>query len=76
MGRAAKELVGLAERLDVDLVAVGSRGGDRIKRVLMGSVSGAVIHHAHCPVLIVFRKPVVSSWSSERPRSGTAYPLT
>ena len=59
LGRAAKEIVGLAEKLDVDLVAVGSRGGGRIKRLLMGSVSVAVLHHAHCLVLVVRRKPVV-----------------
>ena len=52
-GDAAKEVVNLAEEIAVGLVAVGSRGRGRIKRLLMGSVSDAVVRHAHCPVMVV-----------------------
>jgi len=31
---------------------VGSRGLGGMKRALMGSVSDAVVRHAHCPVLV------------------------
>jgi nucleotide-binding universal stress UspA family protein len=34
------------------LIVMGSRGLTRIKRVVMGSVSGSVVRHAHCPVLV------------------------
>ncbi|MHB8352440.1 MAG: universal stress protein [Thermoplasmata archaeon] len=36
-----------------DLVVMGSRGLGIGARVLMGSVSDAVVHHSSCPVLVV-----------------------
>lgn len=38
---------------DADLVVVGSRGTNPVRRLLVGSVSNEVLHHAHCPVVIV-----------------------
>jgi nucleotide-binding universal stress UspA family protein len=35
------------------LIVMGSRGLGGIRRALMGSVSDAVVRHAHCPVLVV-----------------------
>ena len=52
-GTAAAEITELAEKLGAGLVVVGSRGLGGIKRALMGSVSGSVVRHAHCPVLVV-----------------------
>ena len=59
MGDAAQEIVNLAEDLKVGLIAVGSRGRSRTKRALMGSVSDSVVRHAHCPVLVARRKPLI-----------------
>jgi nucleotide-binding universal stress UspA family protein len=56
MGKAAVEIVDLAEELGAGLVVVGSRGLGGIRRALMGSVSDSVVRHAHCPVLIVRRE--------------------
>ena len=53
VGDAAKEIVELAEELEVGLVVLGSRGLGGIRRALMGSVSTSVLRHAHCSVLIV-----------------------
>jgi nucleotide-binding universal stress UspA family protein len=53
MGKAAAEIVELAEELGVGLVVVGSRGLGGVRRALMGSVSDSVVRHAHCPVLAV-----------------------
>jgi nucleotide-binding universal stress UspA family protein len=52
-GRAAEEIVELAEEIGVGLIVLGSRGHGRLRRALMGSISDAVVRHAHCPVTIV-----------------------
>jgi nucleotide-binding universal stress UspA family protein len=53
MGEAAKEIVALAEEMGAGLVVMGSHGLGGIRRALIGSVSAAVVTHAHCPVLVV-----------------------
>jgi nucleotide-binding universal stress UspA family protein len=58
-GGAAEEIVALAEEIGAGLIAMGSRGRGRIRRLLMGSVSDAVVRHAHYPVIVVRWKPVV-----------------
>jgi nucleotide-binding universal stress UspA family protein len=52
-GPAAEEIVEVAEELGAGLIVMGSRGHGRLRRALMGSVSDAVVRHAHCPVTIV-----------------------
>lgn len=53
IGRPDAEVVRLAEEVGAGLVVVGSRGLGPIRRALVGSVSGSVVRHAHCPVLVV-----------------------
>jgi nucleotide-binding universal stress UspA family protein len=54
VGNPAERIVALAEELGAGLVVVGSRGLGPLKWALMGSsVSGSVVRHAHCPVLVV-----------------------
>ena len=55
MGEPAREIVHLAEDLGAGLIVVGSRGRGGMRRALMGSVSDAVVRHAHCPVMVVRR---------------------
>jgi nucleotide-binding universal stress UspA family protein len=50
-GDAAEELV-TASR-DADMLVVGSRGSGGFARLLMGSVSSQVTHHATCPVVVI-----------------------
>jgi nucleotide-binding universal stress UspA family protein len=52
IGEVAKEVVGMAEELEVDLIVVGTRGRGVIGRALMGSVSDSVVRHARCPVVV------------------------
>lgn len=50
-GQPAEALLGAAE--DAELIVVGSRGLGGFKRLMLGSVSDQVVHHAMCPVLVV-----------------------
>ncbi|XP_068651482.1 universal stress protein A-like protein [Aristolochia californica] len=43
----------VADKIQPDVVVVGSRGLGKIKRAFLGSVSDYCAHHVHCPVLIV-----------------------
>ena len=52
-GRADEEIVVLAEEIGAGLIVMGSRGRGRLRRALLGSVTDAVVRHAHCPVTIV-----------------------
>jgi nucleotide-binding universal stress UspA family protein len=52
-GRADAEIVHLAEEVEAGMILVGSRGRGPLRRLVMGSVSNSVVHHAHCPVLVV-----------------------
>jgi len=53
LGQPDAAIVWLAEELGAGLVVVGSRGLGGIRRMLIGSVSGSVVRHAHCPVMVV-----------------------
>jgi nucleotide-binding universal stress UspA family protein len=50
-GIAAEELVNASR--DAGMLVVGSRGHGGFGRLMMGSVSTQVAHHAVCPVVIV-----------------------
>ena len=54
-GPPREAIVGEAERWGADLIVMGSRGLGAFNRLLLGSVSSAVVHHAKCSVEIVRR---------------------
>jgi nucleotide-binding universal stress UspA family protein len=53
VGDAGEHIVRAGNDPGTDLVVVGARGLGAFKRLLLGSVSEYVLHHAECPVLIV-----------------------
>ena len=50
-GQPAEALIEAGK--DADLLVVGSRGLGGFRRLLIGSVSSQVSHHAPCPVVVV-----------------------
>ncbi len=50
-GDPAEELVRASR--DTGLLVVGARGGGGFGKLLLGSVSSKVVHHAVCPVVVV-----------------------
>lgn len=52
-GPTVKTILAEAEKLDVDLILLGSHGRSALYRSFLGSVSEGVLHKARCPVMIV-----------------------
>lgn len=52
-GEPAETIVGAAENLGADLVVVGRRSRGSLRRLVLGSVSDAVVRGAPCDVLVV-----------------------
>ncbi|HEY0459637.1 MAG TPA: universal stress protein [Pyrinomonadaceae bacterium] len=55
-GSPESRIVEKAEEIEADLIIVGSHGYNRWERLLLGSISDSVIHHAPCSVLVVRTK--------------------
>jgi nucleotide-binding universal stress UspA family protein len=56
VGDPADLILSAAEAQGSDMIVMGGRGLNAVKRFLMGSVSTKVAHHAHCAVLIAHQK--------------------
>ena len=53
VGDPPDAIVEAAEKVGANLIVVGTRGRSLSKRVLLGSVSTGIVHHAPCDVLVV-----------------------
>lgn len=52
-GSPDSRIVETAEEMNADMIVVGSHGYSRWERLLLGSTSDSVVHHAPCSVLVV-----------------------
>ena len=52
-GRTSNEVIKLTKEIDAGLLIVGSRGLGTVQRILMGSQSEEIVHHAQVPVLVL-----------------------
>jgi nucleotide-binding universal stress UspA family protein len=52
-GKAAELILEQAENLDADMIVMGSHGHGMLRKLLVGSVTEAVLRNALCNVLIV-----------------------
>ncbi|HWR25978.1 MAG TPA: universal stress protein [Methanosarcina sp.] len=52
-GNPAEKILNFAEKQDIDMIVVGSRGKTDVERFLLGSVSERVVRNAKVPVLVV-----------------------
>jgi nucleotide-binding universal stress UspA family protein len=73
-GSPVDQILYASEELEAGLVVVGRRGLGGVKRLLMGSVSEGVVHHARCPVLVLRNgeevwPPPTSSWRTTPPKT-------
>jgi nucleotide-binding universal stress UspA family protein len=62
----AEAIIDAADEHDAMLVVMGTRGNTGIRSLLLGSVSHAVAHHAHRPLLIVPSQPLAEARSGSR----------
>lgn len=46
-------IIDFAEKENIDLIVVGTKGRSGLKRLLLGSVASGIVNYAHCPVMIV-----------------------
>jgi nucleotide-binding universal stress UspA family protein len=53
ISRVGSSIVDYAERENVDLIVIGTRGRTGFKKMLLGSVASDVVTYAHCPVIVV-----------------------
>lgn len=56
-GHAKSEILSYAHNWPADMIVVGSHGKGAMQRMLLGSVSSAVVEHARCSVMVVHLKP-------------------
>jgi nucleotide-binding universal stress UspA family protein len=52
-GKAWRVICDVADEIDAEPIVVGARGLSRVQSALLGSVSAAIVQHAHQPVLVI-----------------------
>ena len=52
-GDAAAKIIDVSNKMDVDLIVLGSKGKSEISNYPIGSVANKVVQYAHKPVMVV-----------------------
>ena len=52
-GDPASRIIDISNKLNVDLIVLGSRGTSELGQFLLGSVANKVVQYAHKPVMVV-----------------------
>lgn len=52
-GSPGKTMCDFAHTWEADTIVIGHRGHSGVSKLILGSVSNYVLHHAHCSILIV-----------------------
>ncbi len=52
-GSPARHIVDVAAEVKADMIVISSHGRTGWRHLLLGSVTEAVVRHAHCPVLVI-----------------------
>jgi nucleotide-binding universal stress UspA family protein len=73
VGAAADELIAAAQESGADLIVAGAANRSAVGRLFLGSISGRILSHAPCSVLIA-RSPVVTV-KEEQPAAHRAKPI-
>jgi nucleotide-binding universal stress UspA family protein len=71
-GPAVEEICAAAGEIHASLVVVGAHGWGALKRLVFGSVSTGVLHHAPCPVLVVRGDPAAEPVDTQVAETATA----
>lgn len=66
MATPSEAIVEAAEKLDVDLIILGSRGRRGLKATLLGSTSASVLHHATRPTLVIPSEDIATARRDNR----------
>ena len=52
-GSPVEHVINISKSKKIDLIVIGAHGKGRIKELFLGSVSNAILHKSHIPVMIV-----------------------
>ena len=52
-GQESKKIIDFAQKEKFDLIVIGSRGLNPIKKMILGSVSNSVVNKSKIPVLVI-----------------------
>ncbi len=56
VGKPAEQILQLAEKNNIDLIVLTTKGRSGLARVIVGSTAESIMRHASCPVLSVRRR--------------------